>query len=120
MDAHDSMLLLQKYTHPELQPLTVEGDAETPLRRKLQAFRLWFLCAPKGESGRVSEPLPARMSHDLWPSDQQWAEALPSILVIPAFYSQVTPAFRSSDALGVNQDDERLQICGTFTHRRGS
>lgn len=89
VDAHDSMLLLQKYTHPELQPLTVEGDAETPLCRKLQAFRLWFVRAPKGESGRVSEPLPARMSHDLWPSDQQWAEALPSILVIPAFYSQV-------------------------------
>lgn len=94
------MLLLQKYTHPALQPLTVEGDAETPLRRKLQAFRLWFLCAPKGESGRVSEPLPARMSHDLWPSDQQWAETLPSILVIPAFYSQVTPAFPGLGCFG--------------------
>lgn len=49
VDAHDSMLLLQKYTHPELEPLTAEGDAGTPRRRKLQAFRLWFLRAPESE-----------------------------------------------------------------------
>lgn len=48
-------------------------------------------CARRREG--ESEPLPARMSHDPWPWDhRRWAEALPSFLVIPAVYSQVTPA----------------------------
>lgn len=75
-------------------------------------------CARRREG--ESEPLPARMSHDLWPWDRRrWAEALPSFLVIPAVYSQVTPALRCWDFWGVNQDEERLQICGGFSHRRG-
>lgn len=58
-------------------------------RRRAQNYKLSHC----GFGARASERLPARMSRDLWPSDhRRWAEALPSFLVIPAVYSQVTPA----------------------------
>lgn len=94
------------------------GDAGTPLRRKLQASPLWFQCAPDRES--ESKPLPVRMSHDLWPSDQrQWADTRPSVLVIPAFYCQVTPPLQGLDVWEWVRILERLQICGTFPRGRG-
>lgn len=65
--------------------LAEEGDAETPLRTKLQAFRLWFLCAPERESESLSCFLPGchmisghqisgsgRTRFPLFSSSQRW------------------------------------------------
>lgn len=54
VDAHDSTLFLQKYNRRSRR----RGDAERLQRRKLQAFRLWFQCAPWRESESLSRFLP--------------------------------------------------------------